>query len=93
VEDERLATRSPDFEAFAVKIRPDQASFSVRLVDPDGRVVPGSERQVKRVQTGASDGYFLLPLLPLAIGIGLGFWRKSKVASLPKYGDLAEGPA
>ena len=58
VQDERLRTRTPDFEGYEVKIAPDQASFRVRLVDLEGKIFPGSERQVKLVETEDSNGYF-----------------------------------
>jgi hypothetical protein len=81
--EERLRSRTPDFKAFRVNINLGD-SFSIRLIDPAGQVVPGSERQVKMVQAETANGYFLLPLLPLALGAGLTLWRRSKLAPLPK---------
>jgi hypothetical protein len=84
--EERFKERSPDFEAYELNFADLQrSSFTIRLVDTNGAVIPGSERQIKLINTTASRAYFLLPVLPLLVGAGVIFWRRSKLASLPKF--------
>ena len=84
----RFKERSPDFEAYEINIDDIQlTAFTIRLVDPNGNIVPGSERSVRLVNIAASRNYFLLPLLPLVVGAGLIFWRRSKLAATPKFGE------
>lgn len=90
-EDERSRTRTPDFEGYEVRVEPGQPSFTVRLVDTDGNVIAGSEREIRLVDSQYSASLFLLPLLPLAIGTVLIAWRKRRFARLPKHGEFAGG--
>lgn len=89
--EERFRERSPDFEGYALTVAPGQSSVSIRLVDSNGQVVPGSEREIKLVNTANARSGYLLPILPLAVGLGVLLWRRSKLASLPKYGEFAGG--
>ena len=77
--DEELRNRRADFEGFEIRVAPGQSSFSVRLVDESGRVIPGSQRRIKRVSTTTGDGVFLLPLVPLIICGGLALRRRRQL--------------
>jgi len=90
-EDERSKTRTPDFEGYEIRVEPGQPSFTVRLLDTDGNVIAGSEREIRLVDSQYSSSLFLMPLLPLAIGTVLIVWRKRRFARLPKYGEFAGG--
>ncbi len=80
--EERLRRRRPDFSGYAVVVEPDRPSFSLRLVDEDGIVLPGSERDVHLVHTAAAGNFYALPLLPLALGLGLFVWRRRRFATV-----------
>jgi hypothetical protein len=86
-EDERSRTRTPDFEGYEVRVEPGQSSFSLRLVDAEGNIISGSEREVRLVRTHYSAALYLVPVLPLLVGGALAIWRRTKLASLPKYGE------
>lgn len=90
-EDERSRTRTPDFEGYEVRVEPGQPSFRVRLVDTNGNVIAGSEREIRLVNSQYSSSLLLLPVLPLIVGTVLIVWRKRRFARLPKYGELAGG--
>ncbi len=86
-ETERERTRTPDFVGYQVQVGPEQPSFTVRLVDVAGRVLPGSEREIRLVNPQYSSALYFLPLLPLVIGFALALWRASRLARMPKYGE------
>ena len=90
VEDERLRSRTPDFEGYQIKVGSDQPSFTIRLVDADGNVIEGSEREIKLLDPQFSSALFLLPAIPLLVGGGMILWRKRQFARLPKYGTFSE---
>ncbi|MBA3948149.1 MAG: hypothetical protein H0X37_26815 [Herpetosiphonaceae bacterium] len=58
----------PDFEAYPVNLKPSQSSYTVRLLGPDGRLIPDSTRLVRVPATVALSTLLLLPLLPLLGG-------------------------
>lgn len=72
---ERLRSRRPDFSGYAIQIERGQPSFRIRLIDENGQVFAGSERDIHLVNTAPSNAY-ALPLLPLGVGIGLVLWRR-----------------
>lgn len=72
--------RSPDFEGYEIRVEPGQPSYAIRLVEPDGSVVVGSEREIRLVKTRNLWALYLLPLLPLTAGVSLTVWRRGKVA-------------
>lgn len=76
--------RSPDFEGFEIRVEPGRPSYTIRLVEADGSVVPGSEREIRLVKTQSAWTLYLLPFLPLVTGVSLVAWRRSKVIPLPK---------
>jgi hypothetical protein len=87
--DERSRSRTPDFEGYEIEAGPDQPSMTIRLVDVDGKVIRGSEREIKLVDPQFSSMLFILPVIPLLVGGGMIFWRKKRFARLPKYGEFA----
>lgn len=87
-ETERERTRTPDFVGYEVQVGPEQPSFTVRLVDAEGRVLLGSEREIRLVSPQYSSALYFLPLLPLVIGFALALWRASRLARMPKYGEV-----
>ena len=77
-------TRSPDFEAYEIRVQAGQPSFTIRLVGADGSVVPGSEREVRLMQTQHAWALYLLAFLPLGTGVSLAIWRRGRLVPLPK---------
>jgi hypothetical protein len=87
-EDERSRTRTPDFEGYEVRVEPGQPSFTVRLVDADGNIIQGSEREIRLVDSQYASTLFLLPALPLVVGVSLLVWRRRRFAGLSKYSQV-----
>jgi hypothetical protein len=83
-EQERLRTRTPDIVGYKVTVSPEYADFQVRLVDANGAVIAGSQRDIKLVQTDRAGAFMFLPAAPLLIGLGLVLWRRARFARLPK---------
>ena len=83
-DEERLRTRTPDIEGYAVTVAPAHAAFQLRLVDAAGAIIPGSQRDVKLVQSDGAGAFMFLPLAPLLLGLGLVVWRRTRFARLPK---------
>lgn len=69
--------RDPHFHAFRVVLESSDGSYQLRLVDREGNVIPGSEREVRSVQQPGSIAY-VIPLLPFGVGVGVLAWRRSK---------------
>ena len=87
-EGEGSRSRSPDFEGYEIRVEPGQPSYTIRLVEPDGSVVVGSEREIRLVKTHNLWALYLLPLFPLMAGVSLTVWRKGKVTPLPRQGEF-----
>lgn len=83
-DEERLRLRTPDIVGYEVTVSPEYALFQLRLVDENGVVIPGSQRDVKLVQSERAGAFMLLPVAPLAMGLGIVFWRRARFARLPK---------
>jgi hypothetical protein len=73
--------RAPDLTAYRVEAPAGRGALSLHLVDGEGRELQGSAREV--VVLSESPGWQLvLPVLvPLAIGISVGLWRREQVKS------------
>lgn len=69
--------RDPHFQAFRVVLESSDGSYQIRLVDREGNVIPGSEREVRSVRQPGSVAY-VIPLLPVGVGVGVFAWRRSK---------------
>ena len=78
---ERLRERRPDFAGYAIEVKSGQPSFRIRLVDENGEILPGSERDIHLVNTAAAGNLYALPLLPLGVGLCLVLWRRSRYTS------------
>ncbi|MBS1251121.1 MAG: hypothetical protein MAG451_00151 [Anaerolineales bacterium] len=81
-------TRSPDFEGYRIQVEAGQPSYTLRLVEADGSVVRGSEREIRVANTQNPWLLYLAPALPLVVGASLAVWRRRKVAALPRQGEL-----
>jgi hypothetical protein len=81
--------RSPDFEGYEIRVGADRPAFSIRLVEADGTVVAGSEREVRLLNTQRSWPLYVLSFAPLVAGVVLTLWRRGRLAPLPKQGEQA----
>jgi hypothetical protein len=86
--DEAQSSRPADFEGYEIRVLPAQPSFSIRLVDVDGNVVPGSEREIRLLDQEHAMVHFLLPLLPLIVGVSIAGWRHRKSVLFSLSPDL-----
>jgi len=79
--DDPRSARKPDLTAYRVEAPPGRSTLKLRLVDSDGRELPGSAREV--IVVSSSPGWQLvLPILvPLAIGLSVVLWRREQVMS------------
>ena len=75
------STRKPDLTAYRVEAPSGRATLRLRLVDGDGRELPGSARQVVVVSNSPGWQLLLPVLVPLAIGVSVWFWRREQVKS------------
>ncbi len=76
------AERKPDITAFRVAAPSDRGTLSLRLVDADGREVPGGARELVVVSDVAGWQLALPVLVPLAIGLTVALWRREQVRSV-----------
>lgn len=70
---------SPDLVAYRVEAPPARGGLELRLVDRDGRELPGSARQLKATPPVADWQLALPVLVPLALGLTVGLWRRDRV--------------
>jgi hypothetical protein len=79
--DDPRPNRRPDLTAYRVEAPAGRATLRLRLVDPDGRELAGSAREVV-VVSGPPGWQLVLPVLvPLAIGLSVWLWRREQVTS------------
>ncbi|HHW09707.1 MAG TPA: hypothetical protein GXX29_07025 [Firmicutes bacterium] len=72
--------REPSFVAYKVVVEPKAGEYMIRLVDENGEVIPGSERELRAVGTTRWPLY-TIPVLPLLVGLGIFMWRRSLAGS------------
>jgi hypothetical protein len=77
--DDPRPSRAPDLTAYRVEAPAGRATLSLRLVDADGRELPGSARQVVVVSSAPGWQLSLPVLVPLAIGLSVWLWRREQV--------------
>ena len=73
--------RTPDLTAYRVEAPTGRSSLSLRLVDADGRELPGSGREVIVVSSVPGWQLALPVLVPLMIGLSVALWRGEQVQS------------
>jgi hypothetical protein len=71
-----LVYRDPSFYGYKVNLQSDKGSYSMRLVDSDGNVMPGSERVIRLVRDDRVWLLYVIPFLPLVCGLGLFLYRR-----------------
>lgn len=76
--------RAPTFSAYRVELESGDGSYQLRLVDREGNLLPGSEREVRSVRRPGSIAY-VIPLLPFGVGVGVFVWRRSKARSAKRF--------
>lgn len=74
--DPLLAGRQPTFEAYRVELE-GGASYELRFVDAQGNVLLGGLREVRPIEEPGHTVY-LIPLLPMAVGLVVFGWRRTK---------------
>lgn len=77
--------RSPSFEAYRVELEA-SGRYKLRLVDENGNVIPGSERDIRPVNVTSGWLLYGIPFLPLLVGLIVfasrrNFWRSHKQAT------------
>ncbi len=75
-----LGERPPSFEGYKVDLD-GTGRYSFRLVDAEGKVITESERLVRSIGSQSRFFAFLLPLIPILVGILIWVWRSSLSAS------------
>jgi hypothetical protein len=73
--------RKPDLTAYRVEAPPGRSTLNLRLLDGDGRELPGGGREVVVVSSVPWWQLALPVLVPLAIGLSVGLWRREQVQS------------
>ncbi|MBI5880127.1 MAG: hypothetical protein HZB53_20960 [Chloroflexi bacterium] len=74
---------SPSFTGFKLVLDASQPTFSIELKDSDGRVMPGSQREVRALQPVNTVLWFALPAVPLLAGAAIMLRRRRGFAKLP----------
>lgn len=85
--DPLLEGRQPTFEAYRVVMRGD-GDYVLRFVDADGNVLEGSVRAVRALKQ-PGNGLYGVSLIPLAMGVVVFGWRRTKRRRGPA-GELGE---
>jgi hypothetical protein len=75
------AGRKPDITAYRVEAPAGRGRLSLRLVDADGRELPGSARELVAVSSVPLWQLALPVLVPLALGLSVALWRREQVQS------------
>jgi hypothetical protein len=79
--DDAATGRKPDITAYRVEAPPGRGTLSLRLIDADGREIPGSRREVVVVSNVPWWQLVLPVLVPLAVGLSVWMWRREQVRS------------
>lgn len=83
--------REPTFEAYKIDLEA-KGKYIMRLVDAEGKVIPGSERVIRSVRV-AGWPLYTVPLIPLLVGLGVVAWRRSLKSDLPEGVESASSSA
>jgi len=76
---EKLPDRAPSLVGYRVDFDPPRGAVRIRLVDPEGKPIPGSVRTVRTLEAaGQRDLYLIAVFLPLVVGISMLLWRRWK---------------
>lgn len=70
-----LQREPPTFTAFKIKLPSGAGRYELRLVDPQGRVSPGSARSLRTIRRARLTGLLSVGLVPLVVGLALVTWR------------------
>lgn len=71
-----------NFVGYRIVLDGDMPAYQVRLRSAEGDVLVGSEREVRMVPSIDLRLMLLLPLIPLAGGAALLFWRRQQISQL-----------
>ncbi len=81
--DPKTMRGSPSFKGFNLEIGASQPVLSVALQDGSGRILPGSEREVRALRDTNPVLWFALPGAPLVAGAVVMLLRRRRFAKLP----------
>jgi hypothetical protein len=81
------AARSPDITGYRVEAPAGRGTLRLRLIDPDGRELAGSAREVVVVSSVPGWQLALPVLAPLLIGLTVILWRRAQVLSARSLTD------
>ncbi|MCC6904587.1 MAG: hypothetical protein IT326_02010 [Anaerolineae bacterium] len=76
------------FGGFEVKMRPG-VRYTVYLVDDEGEVVPGSEREIRALATNQSGPLYAMSLLPIVVGVAVLVFRQKSIRQI-KLEDISQ---
>ena len=79
--------RTPDITAYRVEAPAGRGTLRLRLVDPDGRELAGSAREVVVVSSVPWWQLALPVVVPLLIGLTVILWRRAQVQSARSLTD------
>ena len=71
-----FADSEPSFTAFKVELEASDGDYRVRVVDKNGEVYAGSEREIRAVRT-ATWPLYVIPIIPLIAGAMIYSWRRT----------------
>ncbi len=82
--DPKTMRGSPSFEGFKLDVDASVPALSIVLTGRDGQPVPGSQRQVRLLQTPNPIIFYALPFVAFLIGGAMIAWRRSQLMKLPR---------
>jgi hypothetical protein len=75
-------TGTPDLVAYRLQAPDGRAGRSLALIDPEGRELPGSHRELRAIPPVAEWQLALPVLVPLVVGATVALWRRERVVTL-----------
>ncbi|MBE3582547.1 MAG: hypothetical protein IMX01_00335 [Limnochordaceae bacterium] len=80
--DPAMQGQKPTLWGFRVTI-PEGDGYQIRVIDAQGKVIPGSEREIRSVGQRSPWTLYGLSLIPLALGLVAFGWRRSRRPKAP----------
>lgn len=83
---EPATMETPSFEGYELTLNAQGPAYTVHLVGPDGKVIAGSERQVRVMNTTRSGPLYGLSSLPLLAGVVVVVLRRRQIRKIKVEG-------
>lgn len=73
-----MFNRSPNFYGYRIDLEVPSGSYTLRLVDAEGNVLPGSLREIRSIRRGPNVYWtmYLVPFVPMLLGTGVYIRRR-----------------